>query len=210
MAGGRGGYYDNCGRAARHGPEPPDAAPLPGGDGAPGRPRRPTPSATSGSRCSRPCRAGRPRTSTGTSSAASTPPGRSRGRRSPATSRRRGSSPTRRPRPTSRMRLTLNNWRWAGVPFYLRTGKRLPKRASEIADPVPPAADDALRGRHRGGRRRQPAGPADPAQRGGEPGLPGEDPRLAAAAPGGPDGLPLRHRLRRRRRPRPTSGSCST
>ena len=29
--------------------------------------------------------------------------------------------------------MTLNNWRWAGVPFYLRTGKRLPKRASEIA-----------------------------------------------------------------------------
>lgn len=31
------------------------------------------------------------------------------------------------------MRLTLENWRWAGVPFYFRTGKRLPKRASEIA-----------------------------------------------------------------------------
>ena len=26
----------------------------------------------------------------------------------------------------------INNWRWAGVPFYLRTGKRLPKRFSEI------------------------------------------------------------------------------
>src|SRR5581483_2896990 len=31
------------------------------------------------------------------------------------------------------MRLTLDSWRWAGVPFYLRTGKRLPKRATEIA-----------------------------------------------------------------------------
>jgi glucose-6-phosphate 1-dehydrogenase len=31
------------------------------------------------------------------------------------------------------LRLVLDNWRWAGVPFYLRTGKRLPKRASEIA-----------------------------------------------------------------------------
>jgi glucose-6-phosphate 1-dehydrogenase len=31
------------------------------------------------------------------------------------------------------IRLTLNNWRWADVPFYLRTGKRLPKRATEIA-----------------------------------------------------------------------------
>ena len=27
----------------------------------------------------------------------------------------------------------VENWRWAGVPFYLRTGKRLPRRASEIA-----------------------------------------------------------------------------
>jgi glucose-6-phosphate 1-dehydrogenase len=27
----------------------------------------------------------------------------------------------------------VENWRWAGVPFYLRTGKALPKRASEIA-----------------------------------------------------------------------------
>jgi glucose-6-phosphate 1-dehydrogenase len=31
------------------------------------------------------------------------------------------------------IRLTLETWRWAGVPFYLRTGKRLPKRATEIA-----------------------------------------------------------------------------
>ena len=26
----------------------------------------------------------------------------------------------------------IGNWRWAGVPFYLRTGKRLPSRVSEI------------------------------------------------------------------------------
>src|SRR5690349_7099790 len=30
------------------------------------------------------------------------------------------------------LRLTLNNWRWADAPFYLRTGKRLPKRATEV------------------------------------------------------------------------------
>jgi len=29
--------------------------------------------------------------------------------------------------------LYLDSWRWAGVPFYLRHGKRLPKRATEIA-----------------------------------------------------------------------------
>jgi glucose-6-phosphate 1-dehydrogenase len=31
------------------------------------------------------------------------------------------------------MRVFVDNWRWAGVPFYLRTGKRLPKRNSEVA-----------------------------------------------------------------------------
>jgi len=31
------------------------------------------------------------------------------------------------------LRLFIDNWRWADTPFYLRTGKRLPTRASEIA-----------------------------------------------------------------------------
>ncbi|MBF8263260.1 MAG: zwf [Parachlamydiales bacterium] len=31
------------------------------------------------------------------------------------------------------LRFHIDNWRWAGVPFYLRGGKRLPKRATEIA-----------------------------------------------------------------------------
>jgi glucose-6-phosphate 1-dehydrogenase len=30
-------------------------------------------------------------------------------------------------------RLTVDDWRWSGIPFYLRMGKRLPKRATEIA-----------------------------------------------------------------------------
>ncbi len=30
------------------------------------------------------------------------------------------------------IRAEINNWRWAGVPFYLRTGKRMHTRASEI------------------------------------------------------------------------------
>ena len=33
----------------------------------------------------------------------------------------------------------VDNWRWAGVPFYIRTGKRLPKRVSEIAIQFNPA-----------------------------------------------------------------------
>ncbi len=31
------------------------------------------------------------------------------------------------------LQLWIDNWRWAGVPFFLRTGKRLPKRASEVS-----------------------------------------------------------------------------
>src|SRR6185312_3956003 len=31
------------------------------------------------------------------------------------------------------MRLDVDNWRWAGVPFYVRTGKRLPARVTEVA-----------------------------------------------------------------------------
>ncbi len=31
------------------------------------------------------------------------------------------------------LRVLIDNWRWADVPFYLRTGKRLPKRLTEIA-----------------------------------------------------------------------------
>ena len=38
------------------------------------------------------------------------------------------------------LRLEVDNWRWAGVPFYLRTGKRLARKVTEIAvtlKPVP-------------------------------------------------------------------------
>ncbi len=47
------------------------------------------------------------------------------------------------------MQVFIDNWRWAGVPFFLRTGKRLPKRASEISihlKPVPPILFNATPG----------------------------------------------------------------
>ncbi len=31
------------------------------------------------------------------------------------------------------LKLLIDNWRWAGVPFYLRTGKHMPQRTTEIA-----------------------------------------------------------------------------
>jgi glucose-6-phosphate 1-dehydrogenase len=44
------------------------------------------------------------------------------------------------------LELFVDNWRWADVPFYLRTGKRLPKRASEIAIQFKPAPLMLFRG----------------------------------------------------------------
>jgi glucose-6-phosphate 1-dehydrogenase len=37
------------------------------------------------------------------------------------------------------MKLFVDNWRWAGVPIYFRTGKRLPKRVTEVSLEFKPA-----------------------------------------------------------------------
>lgn len=44
-----------------------------------------------------------------------------------------GIAPDSRTETFAAMKLYLDNWRWAGVPFYLRAGKRLPRRVTEIA-----------------------------------------------------------------------------
>ncbi|MEP6898923.1 MAG: glucose-6-phosphate dehydrogenase, partial [Rhodanobacter sp.] len=47
------------------------------------------------------------------------------------------------------LKAEIANWRWAGVPFYLRTGKRLPDRVSEIVvafKPVPHSIFDSAAG----------------------------------------------------------------
>ncbi len=47
------------------------------------------------------------------------------------------------------VRLHIDNWRWAGVPFFLRTGKRLPRHATEVVvsfreAPIPMFAGTAV------------------------------------------------------------------
>ncbi|HWC87049.1 MAG TPA: glucose-6-phosphate dehydrogenase [Solirubrobacteraceae bacterium] len=42
------------------------------------------------------------------------------------------------------LRLHISNWRWAGVPFYLRTGKRLARKVTEIAVRLKPVPHLAL------------------------------------------------------------------
>jgi glucose-6-phosphate 1-dehydrogenase len=51
-----------------------------------------------------------------------------------------GVAPDSRTKTYAALRLHVSNWRWAGVPFYLRTGKRLTRKLTEIAvtlKPVP-------------------------------------------------------------------------
>jgi glucose-6-phosphate 1-dehydrogenase len=50
-------------------------------------------------------------------------------------------------------RAMIDNWRWAGVPFYLRTGKRLAKRSTEILIQFKSAPHIVFRGRATEGNR---------------------------------------------------------
>lgn len=55
------------------------------------------------------------------------------GRKMPAYRDEKGVKPGSKTETFVAMELGIDNWRWAGVPFYLRTGKRLPRRVTEIA-----------------------------------------------------------------------------
>jgi glucose-6-phosphate 1-dehydrogenase len=66
----------------------------------------------------------------------------------------RGVDPNSRTETYVALKVLIDNWRWAGVPFFLRTAKRLPKRASEISihlKEVPPILFNA-----------DPSSPLDP------------------------------------------------
>ena len=85
-----------------------------------------------------------------TSCEASTGPATSRARDVPAIGRSPASSPIGH-RDVRRRELLIDNWRWAGTPFYVRVGKRLPKRETTIAiqfqrAPHPPFAKETARG----------------------------------------------------------------
>ena len=57
-----------------------------------------------------------------------------------ATWKRRTSPPTARTETFAALKVEIDTWRWAGVPFYLRTGKRLQDRLTELVvtfDDVP-------------------------------------------------------------------------
>jgi glucose-6-phosphate 1-dehydrogenase len=47
------------------------------------------------------------------------------------------------------LKLEIDNWRWSGIPIYLRAGKRLPKRTTEIAVYFKQAPASLFRGREK-------------------------------------------------------------
>src|SRR5512140_1289785 len=59
-------------------------------------------------------------------------PGVIDGKPVPAYREEKGVSPTSRTETFVALEFHVNNWRWAGVPFYVRSGKRLPRRFTEI------------------------------------------------------------------------------
>ena len=96
----------------------------------------------------------------------------------PVTAQSRMSHPTLRTETFVAMKINIDNWRWAGVPFYVRTGKHLPSRnthiviqfrrapfvlfrdtASRQADAEPVGAPYPARRRHLSAFRCEDAGP---------------------------------------------------
>ncbi len=58
------------------------------------------------------------------------------------------------------MKLLIDNWRWSGVPFYLRTGEKFAAKRQRSAHPIPPHAERFVRRAMRATPRRQRAYPA--------------------------------------------------
>ncbi len=61
------------------------------------------------------------------------------GRKVPAYRAEKSVSPSSNTETYAALRLFVDNWRWADVPFYLRTGKRMARKATEIAVQFHPA-----------------------------------------------------------------------
>ena len=71
--------------------------------------------------------------------------GRSGGKAVPGYREESGVAPDSQTETYAAMKLLIDNWRWAGVPFYVRTGKRLQRRATEVAVQFRPAPHSAFR-----------------------------------------------------------------
>jgi glucose-6-phosphate 1-dehydrogenase len=72
-------------------------------------------------------------------------PGVVGGQKVPGYRQEEGVAPDSRTETYAALRLHVSNWRWAGVPFYLRTGKRLARKLTEIAVILKPIPHLALK-----------------------------------------------------------------
>jgi glucose-6-phosphate 1-dehydrogenase len=181
--------------AARHRPEPRHAGAGAHPDGAAGHRSTPRASATRRSSSCRPSSSPSPDEAVDASVrgqyTAGVVDGQSRGRLPRGGGRRP-------PQPDRDLRghaLAVDNWRWAGVPIYIRTGKRLPKRATEVrcsssGSPFWPSGALARPAAQR-------PGAAHPARRGDLPALRGQGPRARPSGSVGLHGLLLRRGLPR-------------
>ena len=102
----------------------------------------------------------------------------------PATSRRRACRTTRTTETYAALRLEVDNWRWAGVPFYLRTGKRLARKVTEIAVTLKPVPHLAFQAEGSVGVQPNQLILTDAAERGRVALARGEDPRQRGCASG--------------------------
>ena len=126
--------------AARPRAEPHAAAPVPAVHGAAGHVHRRRGARREGRRSCTRSRRRRSRPSRTWPCARSTRRARSAARTRSATSTRRACPQDSHTETYAALRLEVDNWRWAGVPMYLRTGKRLARKVTEIAvvlKPVP-------------------------------------------------------------------------
>ena len=96
-------------------------------------PSTPTPCATRSSRCCARCGRSRRTASTCSRSAVSTSRESSTGEEAVAYRAEERVAPDSTTETFAAVKLLVDNWRWQGVPFYLRTGKRMAKKVTEIA-----------------------------------------------------------------------------
>ena len=130
--------------------------------------------------------------------------GRREGRRLPRGGGHRARP--RRPRRSPRSRCNVDNRRWAGVPFYLRTGKRLGRRVTEVAVVFKRAPHlPFTRVRDRGAHPERPGDPG-PARRGHHAAVRLQGARHRDGDPRRQHGLRLRRLVHRVVARRPTSG----
>ena len=104
-----------------------------------------------------------------------------------------GVAPDSRTETYAALRLHVSNWRWAGVPFYLRTGKRLARKVTEIAVTLKPVPHLAFQSTGSVGVQANQIDPDRAARRGRVGVAGGEDPGRADADPARQHGVPLRH-----------------